>query len=387
MKLSVAQNSCAGTSGPSIFGRPPSTCRQIPILAFATQGAGGDDEYRLRQLLEGLPATFFPFDQSAKCRNFVEILSIARERKYRLLFMEGSGLAGGAALILSHLLYGSEYIFSSGDAVGPFLTSKWPWLKPIFHLYERALYRNSTGFVGWTPYLTGRALTMGAKRAASAAGWAPYPADAARRTAGRARIRKQLGIPDQAVVFGIAGSLAWSRRFQYCYGHELVRAAVQARSHSLRVLIVGDGPGITHLREMAGNEAGRTILFSGRISRTEVPDYLAAMDVGSLPQSVDGVGSFRYTTKVSEYLAARLPIVTNQIPLSYDLPIGGLWRLPGRNPWDPIFTDALADMMRRLRMSDVLAMRSLLPSSLPEFDRNLQVRRITEFLTDLTSPH
>ena len=43
-------------------------------------------------------------------------------------------------------------------------------------------------------------------------------------------------------------------------------------------------------------------------------EFLAAFDLASLPQSVDRVGSFRYSTKLSEYLAAGLPIVTSQIP-------------------------------------------------------------------------
>ena len=56
-----------------------------------------------------------------------------------------------------------------------------------------------------------------------------------------------------------------------------------------------------HLKDLAGEELGRTIILTGRVPREQVIDYLAAMDVGSLPQSVDGVGSFRYTIKLSEY--------------------------------------------------------------------------------------
>lgn len=82
--------------------------------------------------------------------------------------------------------------------------------------------------------------------------------------------------------------------------------------------------------------------------RKDVPDYLAAMDVASLPQNVDGVGSFRYTTKLSEYLAAGLPVITGQIPLAYDVGGGWLWRLPGAALWDERYVSALADVMRRL---------------------------------------
>ena len=54
----------------------------------------------------------------------------------------------------------------------------------------------------------------------------------------------------------------------------------------------------------------------------EVVDYLAAFDLASLPQSVDRVGSFRYSTKLCEYLAVGLPIITGQIPAAYDLDAG-----------------------------------------------------------------
>src|SRR5204863_4201797 len=94
-------------------------------------------------------------------------------------------------------------------------------------------------------------------------------------------------------------------------------------------LLVGDGSGRARLEaRAAGLPAGR-VVFTGRVPQDELPAYYSAMDVGSLPQSVDRVGSFRYTTKLSEYLAFRLPVVTGHIPLAYDLDGGWLWRLPG----------------------------------------------------------
>jgi hypothetical protein len=52
------------------------------------------------------------------------------------------------------------------------------------------------------------------------------------------------------------------------------------------------------------------------VARDAVPDYLAAFDVASLPQSCDQIGAFRYTTKLPEYLAAKLPIVTGELPVA-----------------------------------------------------------------------
>ena len=80
--------------------------------------------------------------------------------------------------------------------------------------------------------------------------------------------------------------------------------------------------------------------------------YLAAMDFASLPQSRDGVGMFRYTTKISEYAAAGLPIVTGRLPLAYDLDDGTMIRLPGFAPWSPQYIAAMADLMNEVTVRE-----------------------------------
>jgi len=354
-----------------------------PILGLATQGAGGDDEARLRGLLEQLPATLFPFDRRARRRSFFRLLGGLLRDRPGLVVMEGTGVSGGLALLLGRLLAGVPYVVSSGDAVGPFVAGQSCALGPLFALYERLLCRCSAGYVGWTPYLAGRALSFGAPRAMTAAGWAPFPQTDEQLAAGRVRVRAALGIPRDALVFGIVGSLAWTRRVRYCYGRELVQAIAGIDRPDIRVLIVGDGSGRAHLERAAAHRLGRSVLLTGRVPRDRVPDYLAAMDVASLPQSVDRVGSFRYTTKLSEYLAAGLPVVTGQVPLAYDLGDDWLWRLPGKAPWDPAYVQALSDLMRRLQPAEVKARQAAVPRRLPQFDRDAQVHRVTAFLTDL----
>ncbi len=102
------------------------------ILGFATQGAGGNEEQRLRGLLSRLPAEIFPFERRDKLGCFWGILQRLRGRRYRLVVMEGSGVAGGSALLLGRWLYGSRYVVSSGDAIAPFLRARWPLAAPIF---------------------------------------------------------------------------------------------------------------------------------------------------------------------------------------------------------------------------------------------------------------
>ena len=371
------------------YARPSKTQGALPrtshpsILAFATQGAGGDDEARLLTLLDNFDPIVFAFDRKGKWWSFRALVKALLKCRPHLVVMEGTGIAGGLAILLARLVAGIPYVVSSGDAVGPFVGRHRPLLGPLFGLYERLLCRLSAGYIGWTPYLAGRALTFGAPRVMSAPGWAPCSTSANQFADSRVRIRKELGIAPEDLVFGIVGSLAWTRRVRYCYGLELVRALGRTKRRDLKVIIVGDGDGRPHLEQAAGKELGVRVFLTGRVPREQVPEYLSAMDVASLPQSVDQVGSFRYTTKLSEYLAAGLPVVTGQIPLAYDLGDDWLWRLPGNAPWDERYLQALANLMEHVSSSELTAKQEAVPDHLPEFDRSRQVDRVTAFLMDL----
>jgi hypothetical protein len=176
--------------------------------------------------------------------------------------------------------------------------------------------------------------------------------------------------------------LVWSARYSYCYGAELVRAVLRTNSSAI-VLIVGDGSGLEKLKQMAGSALGRTILLPGRVERSQVPGYLAAMDIGSLPQSVDGVGNFRYSTKISEYRQVGLPFVTNETPMAYDLDEGDLWRLPGESPWSEQFEAELSRLMSTMTHEQIRARRSASSASLSTFDCESQLQRCTAFLKDV----
>ncbi|MBI3534180.1 MAG: hypothetical protein HY072_01660, partial [Deltaproteobacteria bacterium] len=144
------------------------------ILGVATQGTGKDDEARLRGLLENFNAEFFPFDQSKKIKSAFGLLKKVWKDQPDLVVLEGTGIAGGSVLIFTRILKKIPYILSSGDAVSAFVGSQMPVLRSFFNLYEKYLTKKASGFIGWTPYLTGRALTFGAKRAMTASGWSPH---------------------------------------------------------------------------------------------------------------------------------------------------------------------------------------------------------------------
>jgi glycosyltransferase involved in cell wall biosynthesis len=356
--------------------------RPMRIACFATQGTASRDELRISSLLAELEPRVYAFDRSVKVRSMLRLVLRLRRERPDLVVMEGTGLGGGLAVLAARGLTGTRYVVSTGDAVGPFMDGSRRGLGVPFGLYERLLLRFSAGVVAWSPYLAGRALTFGAPRAVTAAGWASSPAPA-RRDELRDAVRERLGVPQDALVFGLVGSLGWNRRHGYCYGLELVRALRSTERANVRVLVVGGGDGLDVLRAEGGGDP--RLLLPGPVAGERVPEMLAAMDVASLPQSVDGVGAFRYTTKLSEYLAAGLPVVTGQIPLAYDLDDGWLWRLRGEAPWHADYLRALADLMTTLDPEEVRRRRRRVPQALEIFDEHRQRRRVTAFLCEIAA--
>lgn len=366
---------------PGVPDRPAAPAARV--LAFSTLGHGSNEEARIRHLLRDVGPEVFPFNRAHKVRMFWRLLREIRRTRPDVVVMEGTGLAGGAALILARAVFGQRYVVSSGDAVGPWVGTRFRLLGPVFGLYERVLCRLAAGFIGWTPYLVGRALTFGAPRAMTAAGWAPFTRTPDEQAADRVRTRDRLGIPAGNLVVGIAGSMVWSGRHGYCYGWELVEAARRVTRPDVTFLLVGDGTGKPRLVKRAAGLPTDRVVFAGRVPQDELPAYYAAMDTGSLPQSVDRVGSFRYTTKLCEYLAFGLPVVTGRIPLGYDLDGGWLWRLPGAAPWAAEYVAALAGLIDRLGPDELRRKRAAVPTGLQEFDPDRQARRTAAFVSEL----
>jgi glycosyltransferase involved in cell wall biosynthesis len=354
--------------------------RNQSVLVFSTKGSGSNEETRIVELLSAFKPSVGPFDRTSKFRSMQTLIRQVIVNKPRLVVMEGTGVAGGMVCLIARMAR-LRYVISSGDAVGPWVGTKSAIAAPFFAIYERLLTRFASGYIGWTPYLVGRALTFGVPRAMTAAGWSPITWNAEAASKSRENIRRRYDIPDDAIVVGIVGSLVWSKDCRYSYGLELVNAALKIQRRDIIFLIVGDGDGLPHLKRLAGSLPN--VRFTGRVSQDETIDYMAAMDLGSLPQSVDKVGSFRYTTKISEYLMSGLPVVTGQIPLAYDFQAPWLWRLPGSAPWDSTYIDALVQLLETLTCDELGLVRTKVPRNLPEFNKELQVQRATNFIRDI----
>jgi hypothetical protein len=357
--------------------------KSVDMLVFATKGTSSNESARMLKLLQKFSFQVVPFERANKFKSFINIIQQALQTKPRLIVMEGTGVLGGMACLFLQWFFDIPYVFSSGDAIAPFISLNYPILAPIVKVYEQMLCRFCAGFIGWTPYLVGRALTFGAPKGVTAAGWAYFSRTVEQLADSRVSIRKQLGIPHDSLVFGLLGSIVLTQRFQYCYGYELVKAFQKTNPKNVIILVVGDGSGLSYLKQLAGQDLGKQIFLPGNVPYEQVLDYMAAMDVASLPQSVDAVGSFRYTTKLSEYVAARLPVVTSQIPMAYDIGGDWVWRLPGAKPWEDSYVNALAVLMETITLEEISIKKKAIPIQLSDFAQEQQVVRVTDFITEI----
>lgn len=350
------------------------------LYFFATKGSGSNDASRIADLLSELNPTEIPFDYSKKATSFSRIMSTVVKQRPNLIVMEGTGIAGGAALILCRFLYGTNYMVSSGDSIAPFLSRRWKLLYPLFWLYETVLYRKSAGIIAWTPYLVGRAITMGAKHAISAPGWI-NKTNIDTSASSRKRIRERLGLESTDIGIAIAGSIDWDSSAQYAYGLELVRAATKSKRSEIVVFIIGEGSGLSKLKQIADASKAVRIVFLGKKPHEETLETLGAMDLASLPQTCDPVGALRYTYKFVEYYELGLPIVTGELPLAYDLYLDGSWRLPGDSPWSRRYIEALTEFMDSVDHEEIEKKRNHI-SKADFFARNTQVDRVKNFVQE-----
>ena len=327
------------------------------ILCINTAGKGGADALRMRRLASRLevPCAFYDLDKSARGQSFKSLWKLITVRPWRLIYQEGTGIAGGFNLIRAARLRGARYIISSGDPIsGFFRVTKGRAAGTLFGIYERLLMRSSAGFVGWTPYLTGRALELGAPRAVTVEGavdaslFRPLPESE------RQAIRTEYGLTPGHLVCGVVGSLRWTPRLQYGYGLELVEAARRLKRDDISFLIVGDGTGKPILQERVPEVLKKRVLFTGRIPEAEVVRAMNAMHVGFITQTLDELGSYRLTTKLPEYLATGLPIAMSPIPGFYDY-VGeeAGWALPALPPGSTTMHEQLATWLDSLSREEV----------------------------------
>lgn len=358
------------------------------ILCLVAAGAGGLDERRARLLGSALDAdvTYYFVDKAiSRGVAMWRINELLRSRNWDLVYQEGTGIASGLSLIGAAHKRRQPYLVSVGDPIGGFFqVTEGPLHGQFFGFYERLLYRYCTGIVGWTPYLTGRALQMGARRAATVEGGADLSLFTPASPADKQAARRKLGLASTHLVCGVVGSLRWNRRQSYSYGLELVETLKRVRRSDVSILIVGDGDGLEYLKQRVPDALRSRIVFTGRLPQEEVVTAMQAMDIGFITQTLDALGNYRLTTKMPEYLSCGLPVAMSPVPGFYDYVALAGWALTARHPADAEFHKHCAAWLDRLDREEVAEKaRQARSIACQRFDYEILSKRFRLFVEDL----
>ena len=358
------------------------------VLCVNTGGKGSLDSLRARYLASKLDADITHHDLNrniSKLAASQEIWQVISAEKWDLIYQEGSGIAGGINLIRAAKSWRQPYLISTGDPIGGFFrVTKGIAIGNIMEVYERSLYKNCTAFLGWTPYLTGAAIKLGAKRAITVEGGADFNVFQPKSIEERSMLRQKYNIPPEHLVCGVVGSLQWNKRQSYSYGYELIEALKLIKRSDITVLIVGDGDSRQRLQALVPESLRSRVIFTGRLSQMEVVGAMNAMNIGFVTQTLDELGSFRLTTKLPEYLACGVPIAMSPIPGFYDYVADAGWALPAYHPASSEFHARCALWLDNLQWKDIETKAKLAPAiARRHFDYDVIGDRFAKFVHEI----
>ena len=124
------------------------------------------------------------------------------------------------------------------------------------------------------------------------------------RPADRAGVRRALGLPDDARLLALVGTMKPQKGHRF-----LIEAAREVVPHctALHILFVGDGAARAELEaRAAASGIGEHIHFLG--NRSDVPDLLAACDLFVLPSLWEGL-----PMALIEAMASGLPVIASEV--------------------------------------------------------------------------
>lgn len=110
--------------------------------------------------------------------------------------------------------------------------------------------------------------------------------------------RRALGFGSEEIVALYAGRMGLEKNLEF-----LLRAFARVRNPRARLVIVGDGPMLGHLKALAA-ELGAPVIFTGRVDYASMPLYYAAADFFAMASTTEVK-----PLVVLEAMASGLPVV------------------------------------------------------------------------------
>jgi len=181
---------------------------------------------------------------------------------------------------------------------------------PLIAFAERFIYKNADWVSANNPAMLDYVLKNAGSQDRAGVNFPPL--DLEHFTAVRKRggsVRAQLGIPVEAKVILYMGSF-----FYFSGLPEVIRSFAKEAAHDDYLVLIGAGE---QARELEGivNDLGiqDKVLFTGLVSFSDLPRYLAIADVAINPLKTSLVSNTALPNKVLQYMASGLPVVSTRL--------------------------------------------------------------------------
>jgi len=181
---------------------------------------------------------------------------------------------------------------------------------PLIALAERFIYRNADWVSANNPAMLDYVLENGGSEDRAGVNFPPL--DLVHFTTDRegvAFLRLQLGIPIKAKVILYMGSF-----FYFSGLPEVIRSFAKEAAHDDYLVLIGAGEQAQELEGIVnGLGIQDNVVFTGLISFSDLPRYLAIADVATNPLKPSLVSETALPNKVLQYMASGLPVVSTRL--------------------------------------------------------------------------
>ena len=248
--------------------------------------------------------------------HFFVIPRVVRSRNVEAIFLY-SAPTNGFSTVFWARRYKIPVIFRSIDKLH---RMRHPFLRLPVYRSEQYVFRNSDRVLALTPKLKEYAISLGAgpsKVEVLLPGlntnlFKPEGSAKGRLTEKSRRLLDSLGFkPDDRIVVFIGTFFDFSGVDDVLEDFNQIKKVIP----NAKLLYVGDGPLKNKLDEfISKNELGDDVKITGFVDFNRVPDYINLAQVGIIPFRLLDVTAEIMPTKILQYLACGLPVVSTPLP-------------------------------------------------------------------------
>lgn len=278
----------------------------VSLYAEKTNAKPGRRKRLVENLRFAMPQVVFEFlEISYNLPHYLRVVRELKNKKYDLIYERYAiyNITGILAARKFNIPIVLESSFTSKTYVIP---ERSRLLRPLAMRLDRFIFKKADAVVAVTEYL--KKEIEGFSAAADKIIVLPNAADIDKFHPGRsgAGIRRRYNLEGKKVIGFTGGFYPW-------HGIDLLikaGAKICSKDKGVAVLIVGDGLLRPQMEKMAEDLGVKdSIIFTGRVAHNEVPDYVAAFDVGIMPDS----NIYGSPMKILEYMASAKPVVAPRL--------------------------------------------------------------------------